>query len=216
MPDVTADGDQWSLLIPVKRLEIAKTRLKLAAHSRAELALAMACDTVSAALAGVAVAEVVVITSDARAGKALSGRGARVVDDRPDSGLNPALAYGASLAGSGCVAALSSDLPALRAIDLDAVLGLAASHQVSVVADASGKGTTLLAASSVDAFAPSFGVESRAAHVGAGATDLSADAAQSVRNDVDTLDALRAAVALGVGPETARVLAALGTDWSAA
>jgi 2-phospho-L-lactate/phosphoenolpyruvate guanylyltransferase len=201
MPDVTADGDQWSLLIPVKRLEIAKTRLKLAAHSRAELALAMACDTVSAALAGVAVAEVVVITSDARAGKALSGRGARVVDDRPDSGLNPALAYG---------------LPALRAIDLDAVLGLAASHQVSVVADASGKGTTLLAASSVDAFAPSFGVESRAAHVGAGAIDLSADAAQSVRNDVDTLDALRAAVALGIGPETARVLAALGTDWSAA
>jgi 2-phospho-L-lactate/phosphoenolpyruvate guanylyltransferase len=209
---MSSDRDRWSLLVPVKRLEIAKTRLALADRPRADLALAMACDTVASALAAVAVAEVVVITDDARAAAVLSRLGARVVGDLPNAGLNPALVHGASVAAMPRVAALSSDLPALRSADVDAVLRLAATHPCAVVADVAGTGTTLLSATAIAAFAPAFGVDSRAAHVSAGAVDLSAEAAASVRHDVDTLDALRATLDLGVGPETTRALAALDVD----
>jgi len=203
---MSGGGDQWSLLVPVKRLDRAKTRLAMADEVRADLALAMALDTVSAALGAAAVAEVVVITDDPRAAAALSSIGARVVQDRPDAGLNPALVHGASLALMTRVAALSSDLPALRSADLDAVLSEAASHQAAVVSDASGTGTTLLAAIA-DSFRPAFGVDSLATHVRSGAVDLSAFAAATVRHDVDTVDALRGAIELGVGSATATALA---------
>jgi len=206
MPDVTADGDQWSVLIPVKRLDIAKTRIAIPAPSRARLALAMAIDTVSAVLACGTVVEVVIITSDARARAVLSALGARVVDDLPDSGLNPALVYGASIAAEMRVAALSSDLPALRSDDLDAALHLAAGHRSAVVADTSGRGTTMLTARTPRDFSPAFGVQSLAAHVSGGAVDISADTAASVRHDVDTLAALQVAADLGLGPATRRVL----------
>ncbi|HEX3824569.1 MAG TPA: 2-phospho-L-lactate guanylyltransferase [Mycobacteriales bacterium] len=199
-------GGRWSLLVPVKRLSLAKTRLALPAAARADLALAMARDTVGAALVADAVAEVVVITDDERAGAALAAIGARVVDDSPNAGLNPALAHGASVASQTLVAALSSDLPALRSADLDAVLRLATAHRRAFVADSAGDGTTLLSATAVADFAPAYGPDSRTAHVESGAVDLSADAAESVRHDVDTLAALREAVVLGVGPHTAQTL----------
>jgi 2-phospho-L-lactate guanylyltransferase len=214
MPDVRADRDQWSLLVPVKRLAVAKTRLALPAPERAEIALAMACDTVSAGLACDAVAEVVVITSDPRARDALATLGARVVEDRPDAGLNAALEHGASAAAMPRVAALSSDLPALRPADLGEVLQLASSHPLAMVADVAGLGTTVLAARAVGGFSPRFGPDSRAAHVSAGAADLSSLAAASVRHDVDTVEGLRAAIELGVGAATALAVASsveLGT-----
>jgi 2-phospho-L-lactate guanylyltransferase len=211
---VRADRDQWSLLVPVKRLAIAKTRLVLPSAERVEIALAMACDTVSACLECDVVGEVVVITDDARARDALAALGARVIDDRPDAGLNPALEHGARAAALPRVAALSSDLPALRPADLGEVLRLAGGHVSTMVADVSGVGTTLLAARTIADFSPRFGGESRAAHVSAGAIDVSAVAADSVRHDVDTVAALSAAVELGVGAATTRALAAaieLGT-----
>lgn len=203
---MAARGDQWSVLVPVKRLDLAKTRISVAAGDRAELALAMACDTVRAALAADEVGEVVVITNDHRAQRALSELGARVVDDVPDAGLNPALGYGASIAGGEPVAALSSDLPALRPADLDAVLRQARDHPLAMVSDAEGSGTTLLAARTKADLVPHFGSESKAAHVRAGAIDLTGFAAASVRQDVDTIEALAAAVALGVGPDTTAAL----------
>jgi 2-phospho-L-lactate/phosphoenolpyruvate guanylyltransferase len=206
MPDVSGDGDQWSLLIPVKRLDRAKTRLRIAAGPRADLALAMARDTVSAALACPRVAEVVIITDDARAGDALVELGCRIVADAPDAGLNPALVHGASVASLPQVAALSSDLPALRTGELADVLRRAAAHRRSVVADASGSGTTLLAARSAAALSPAFGVGSLTAHIAAGAVDLTAGAGASVRHDVDDLAALQVAIDLGVGPATTRAL----------
>ncbi len=69
----------WSIVIPVKVLAQAKSRLAaLAGPRRAELALAMAADTVEAALACAAVAAVVVVTDDAAAGAELAGLGALV------------------------------------------------------------------------------------------------------------------------------------------
>jgi 2-phospho-L-lactate guanylyltransferase len=207
---MSSGRDQWSLLVPVKRLNLAKSRLAMPAAPRADVALAMATDTVSAVVAASRVAEVVVVTDDGRAADALSAIGATVVADLPNAGLNPALVHGASLATMTRIAALSSDLPALRSDDLDALLVEAASHARSAVADIFGTGTTLLGASSLVEFAPAFGVDSFAAHLRAGAVDLSVRAPASLRHDVDTVEALRAARDLGVGPATARLLDALG------
>ena len=44
-------GDQWSVLVPIKRLDRAKTRLALNTADRTDIALAMATDTVRAVLA---------------------------------------------------------------------------------------------------------------------------------------------------------------------
>ncbi len=109
----------WSVLMPVKVLAQAKSRLAgLAGPRRAELALALACDTVTAVLGCEAAARVIVITDDQVAAAALAALGALVVPDEPRDGLNAALRHGAAYAaarwpGDG-TAALSADLPALR------------------------------------------------------------------------------------------------------
>ena len=55
----------WSLVIPVKVLALAKSRLTgLPAADREKLALAMAADTLAAAAAAAPVAAVLVVTDD--------------------------------------------------------------------------------------------------------------------------------------------------------
>ena len=74
----------WTVLLPVKVLARAKSRLAvLAGDRRGELALALASDTVSAVLACPEVARVVVVTSDPVAGPLLAALGAIVVPDEP-------------------------------------------------------------------------------------------------------------------------------------
>ncbi|CAM5411199.1 Phosphoenolpyruvate guanylyltransferase [Streptomyces griseoloalbus] len=60
---------QWTLVIPLKPLALAKSRLSDTAADglRPGLALAFAQDTVAAALACLAVRDVAVVTDDARA-----------------------------------------------------------------------------------------------------------------------------------------------------
>ena len=75
---------RWTVLLPVKVLARAKSRLAvLAGERRRELALALAADTVAAVLACPEVARVVVITSDPVAGPLLAGLGAIIVADEP-------------------------------------------------------------------------------------------------------------------------------------
>lgn len=202
-------ADRWSLVVPVKRVANAKTRLGLDAESRAALAVAMAVDTVAAALACPLVAAVVVVTDERRARDALTELGVAIVPDEPDAGLNAALEHGVAMAAHGPVGALASDLPSLRADDLEVVLSQAFGYDRSVVGDLAGLGTTLLCARSAAHFAPRFGVASLAAHLAAGAVDLTELAPESVRRDVDTIDALSGAVDLGVGDATKRALADL-------
>src|SRR4051794_37985956 len=118
----------WMLVVPVKPLSRAKSRLSgPAGPHRGELALAVAIDTVSAALRCSRVRGVLVVTDDPIAAPELAALGAHIVPDEPDSGLNPALVYGASRAApGGAVGALSADLPALRPAELDLALEAAA------------------------------------------------------------------------------------------
>lgn len=209
----------WSVVVPVKVLPRAKSRLaELAGEHRERLALAMAGDTVDAALRCPRVGAVVVVTDDARAARSLATLGARVVSDEPDAGLNPALRHGARAAisagtGEG-VAALSADLPALRPAELARALDAAARHPQAFVPDHAGSGTTLYAAAPPSAFKPAFGPGSRDEHLNLGARPLLFDGIETVRCDVDTPADLHDAVRLGVGPRTAAIVAHLSAPRS--
>src|SRR5580698_5030853 len=74
----------WTVLLPVKVLAQAKSRLAvLAGDRRHELALAVASDTVSAVVACPEVARVIVVTSDPVAGPRLLSLGALVIPEAP-------------------------------------------------------------------------------------------------------------------------------------
>lgn len=209
----------WTLVVPLKPLVRAKSRLAATAgeDARPHLALAFAQDTVSAALACTAVRGVAVVTDDPRASAALSALGARVVPDAPGAGLNTALEHGAAavrtLEPDTPLAALNADLPALKAAELARVLKSAACFPRSFLPDTAGIGTTLLSALPGLPLAPAFGGRSRARHLASGAVELDLPGVEGVRQDVDTGADLRAAEALGLGAFTDHLLAgARGRD----
>jgi 2-phospho-L-lactate/phosphoenolpyruvate guanylyltransferase len=206
----------WDLVVPLKPLALAKSRLAGAGGegARPGLALAFAVDTVAAALACAAVRSVSVVTDDALAGAELSALGARIVPDAPAAGLNAALAYGAQVVRYGSleasVAALHADLPALRSAELELVLAAASAADRAFLADAAGIGTTLLAAAPGIGLAPAFGEGSRARHRRSGAQEILLEGVDSVQQDVDTAADLQVALSLGVGPRTTAATAGLG------
>ncbi|MDT7572277.1 MAG: 2-phospho-L-lactate/phosphoenolpyruvate guanylyltransferase [Actinomycetota bacterium] len=193
----------WGLVVPVKRLALAKTRLSSYGDAmRQELALAFALDVVDACLAARSVDVVVIVSDDARARAALADAGALVVADVPDAGLNPALQHGAAqVHGRLGVATVSADLPALRPDDLDAALAAVPAGGRGFVVDVAGTGTTLLAAAPGVALSPAYGPGSRDVHLRSGAVELPGP--PGLRLDVDTPADLAAALLLGVGPATA-------------
>jgi 2-phospho-L-lactate guanylyltransferase len=122
--------------------------------------------------------------------------------------MNSALSRGAlALRDQGyrSVLACVGDLPALRPESVLRILDVSLAHPRSFVADASGVGTTMLVAHTVD-LRPQFQGRSAAAHHASGAVSLSVEMIRSpvadARRDVDTEADLAAAIHLGVGPAT--------------
>lgn len=208
---------EWTLVIPLKPLALAKSRLADTATDglRPGLALAFAEDTVAAALASPAVRDVAVVTDDALAGRTLAALGARIVPGEPRTGLNAALTHGAAAVRAvrpdSPLAALNADLPALRPAELARVLDAATEFPRAFLPDAAAVGTTLLAVAAGRELLPAFGTDSRARHRASGAVELLLDGVDSVRQDVDTGEDLRTALSLGVGPRTAAAAARLLT-----
>lgn len=204
---------RWIVVVPVKPVALAKGRLRGAvpAAHHADLVRALALDTLRAALATPAVAEVVLVTDDAELAAAAMESGVRRLPDR--GGLNASLLAAANeLAGAGQgIAALLADLPALRPSELSAAL--AQIDRPAFVPDAAGVGTTLLAAPIGARLVPRFGPGSAAAH-GRLATPLTetGDGWPGLRTDVDTEADLRAAARLGLGRHTAEVLTTWASD----
>lgn len=197
---------KYAVLVPVKPPALGKSRLVgLDDQVRRRLAEAFAQDTVAACLAASSVAAVLVVTDDVRFSTVLSRLGSTAIPDGVAGDLNGTLRQAAAEAHRrwpGLVpVAICADLPALRPADLDQTLARVVAPHACFVPDADGVGTTLYAAS-FEEFDPRFGPGSRDAHLDAGAVELR-DAAASVRRDVDDLDDLRDAVALGVGSRTA-------------
>ncbi|MGI9823672.1 2-phospho-L-lactate guanylyltransferase [Agromyces sp. Marseille-Q5079] len=222
----------YDVVVPVKLLAEAKTRLAPAVDraARAELARAFVLDTIDAALVAERVERVIVVGD-------LSGHvdevpdGVVVVAEPEPRSLATAIRHGiaearrlaadrsTSAAGASGrshrgIAVLLGDLPALTGAALDAALGAASRHPLAFMPDAEGTGTTLAAAAAHTRFEPAFGVDSAMLHRALGFHDLShevaAPLAARVRRDVDTVGALEAAVRLGPGAHTTAALAARG------
>ncbi len=132
----------WTVVVPVKRLAAAKTRLRggLPGVPHQDLALALAADTLAAVRACPVVSEVLVVTDDARvAGERPGPVVARILPDVADAGLNAAFRHGRGGRRTG---------PRVRRF----------------VADAPGTGTVLLAAPPGVPLDPRFGPDSAARH----------------------------------------------------
>lgn len=201
----------WTVVVPVKPVRVAKSRLRVPTDElRALLVVAMAVDTVAAALGCPAVEAVYVVSSDPQVSSAVSALGVIVMADEPDAGLNPALVHAAEVASRAwpeCgVSALTADLPALTVLDLAAALEAAGRCSRAMVADADSLGTTLLTAAPGVPLNPAFGPDSRRRHLDDGVVELDLRGETGLRCDVDTLDDLAAAEALGVGTRTRAVL----------
>lgn len=211
----------WSLVIPVKVLARAKSRIiGIAGQRRSELALAMAADTIAAAVSARSVSAVLVVTDDPAVTDIAAGLGALVMPDTPAAGLNDALTYGAALSEATWPergrAGLAGDLPALRPGELTAALAAAARLGTAFVPDADGTGTVLYAAAPGSKFRPQFGPASRDRHLATGAVEISvveigamaieAGSLAGLRRDVDTIEDLRLAAEIGLGPRTRALL----------
>jgi 2-phospho-L-lactate guanylyltransferase len=201
---------QWALLVPLKPLRSAKSRLDLPADVRAALVVAMACDTVEVALACPLVDLVLVVADEADGLEPLQRLGAGVVLDPLRQGLNPALRHAATIAAARDsafgIASLVADVAAVTVDQLTRVLDAAARHLSCFVPDAAGPGTTLVAATQWGSFLPEYGRGSRRLHLGAGLVELVLPDITGVRLDIDTTADLAAAAAIGVGPRTRGVL----------
>lgn len=201
------------LIIAVKRLTAAKSRLAPAfpAQAREAVVLAMLIDTVTAASATAALDRILVVTPDAAAAAAVAELGAEVLPDPTPAGhrdpLNHALAAAAAeLAGSvSNTVVLQGDLPALQSYELIEAIGAAGANQRSFVADRQGTGTAALFAFGT-ALQPRFGRDSAARHRCSGAVELTG-AWPGLRCDIDTPEDLEVARQLGVGTATAHALA---------
>lgn len=198
----------WSLVLPVKEAGLAKTRLDPPAPlTRAELARAMARDTLEAACSALPPDHVIVVTGDPAARAFAEHVGARVAPD-PGRGLNAAIGAGIVTAvaeGETAVAVLLGDLPSVQPDDITTALAAAAEHDRAVLPDQEGSGTVLLTSLRGTDLEPDFGPGSAHRHA-ARATRLDLDLPR-LRTDVDDARALAEVAHLGVGRHTAAVLA---------
>lgn len=201
------------LVIAVKRLAAAKTRLApvLSSATREAVVLAMLVDTVTAAAAVPAVQSITVVTPDDVAADAARELGARVLaDPTPDGHHDPlnnaiAVAERTVRAETPNVVVLQGDLPALQPHELGEAIAAGRAHQRSFVCDRHGSGTSALLAFGVG-LDPRFGADSAHRHRRSGAVELTG-VWPGLRCDIDTPDDLLEARRLGVGAATARALA---------
>jgi 2-phospho-L-lactate guanylyltransferase len=207
--DGVVDG-MVDLVVPIKRLDRAKSRLRGAvagidAAAHPDLVLALLVDTVTAAASTEGVRQVLVVCEDTRVPPALRGTGVACVDERGLPGLNAALSFGADVLrardGGVVVGALQADLPALRSAELAKALAEAGGGR-AYCADRAGTGTTLLLSAPGGPLDPRFGPGSAAAHAASGAIEIGAEL-DSLRCDVDTAEDFAVAAELGLGRRTA-------------
>lgn len=229
----TVAGDGWTIVVPVKALAGAKSRLAPAVNAshRRALVMAMATDVLRACLAAPGVSAVRVVSSDPDVESLTRRLGAEFVaepsatsgpvgdddhdhdDDDDDASshhdtLNAALTV-ALRDVPGPVGVVTADLPEMTAALLGRILAAASGHPHSIVADRSGEGTTMAFwTGPATARTPRFGVGSAARHGlegGAVLLDGAASPAAATR-DVDTPVDLADLAGRPVGAATAVVI----------
>jgi len=212
--DLDVSVTHWTALVPIKAFGTAKSRLDaVSALERADIAQAMALDTLEAIANTPEISSTVVVHD----GEVDFPPGAWQVITGPGSGLNAAIESGAAwIAQQGmadyAIAVITADLPCLDAMSLSTILRVADAFPTSLVSDVAGTGTTMLLVRDghllPETITPHFGPHSCAAHVAEGAVSLRGDNETSrralvrARRDVDTAIDLWDAMRIGVGRHT--------------
>ena len=195
------------LLVPVKPLAAAKSRLRGAHADHDGLVLALMQDSLAAALAAGPVVHTLVVSPDDRVARLAERAGAGACAASTGS-LNADLRMAAELVGRRCTRAaigvLPADLPALRTSDLEAAIG-AAEGRRSFGPDREGTGTTLLLSGRGLPLDPRYGPASATRHIDSGAHRL-VGSWSSLACDVDAPADLAAAASLGLGRRTGLLL----------
>ena len=206
---------RWAIVLPIKALTGAKTRLLPAGDpARPELALAFLQDVLSALSESESVAQVTVVTDDADVQQVATEANHLWAPESPNRGLNEAALFGASLTPPDLgIAIVAGDLPCLTGGVIDFVLRYAGIYERSFVADTQGIGTTMLMSHTIAGCTPAFGARSRAHHAALGYVELGLSENPSERHrlarvhrDVDTQVDLWDAIRIGVGPATESAL----------
>jgi len=166
---LTAGSAHIWVLVPVKRLDRAKSRLSphLDSAERAMLASAMLRDVFDAIGGASDPVGILVITGDPDAAALARDAGAIVLDDPHETGTNDAVRQGIawlSSRGVDGVAVIPGDIPFVTAGELEAVFSAMRSDDLVVVPATRDGGTNVLAMSPPDLIAPSFGSGSFAKH----------------------------------------------------
>jgi 2-phospho-L-lactate/phosphoenolpyruvate guanylyltransferase len=164
------DGNRIWSIVPVKRFAVAKSRLSpvLDGEERAALARLMFEDVLDALLQSNAVlGGVAVVTSDNTAATLARSRGATVVLDRDDNGINGAvrLAIGQIAGEDDGIIVVPSDIPQLTPLAIAAVVqAVALPRTMAIAAAADDGGTNLLAGRPAGAIPLRFGRRSFERH----------------------------------------------------
>lgn len=209
----------WHVIVPVKAWDAAKSRLDLPPRQRQALAKAMAHDTVECLADCPLVRHVSVLTTSPAMIGAVELRLASEVLVQPDrcASLDEALSWAIGHTGEflGNTAVVVADLPTLGGPDLEQLLTSASQHAVSMVVDRHGTGTTVLAATDPSLLTPSFGRDSATRHRSNGVSHVTVlshdECGAGARCDVDTLDDLATARAIGLGRHSRFIDAQLGS-----
>ncbi len=207
-------------LIPVKSLELGKSRLRalLPAEAIPTLSLAMLEDVIAALGAVPEIEEIAVITPDTAVGEAARALGAHPIV-RTDPGLDPSIELaGRELAKTGCreLLVVMGDVPGVTPEAIAAMLKerSALGAEAVVVAASQDGGTTALLRAPWDVIPTAYGPDSAARH-----TELAAQAGVPVRVlhhpdlclDLDQPEDLRAfGDSVGGGAKTRATLRELG------
>jgi 2-phospho-L-lactate guanylyltransferase len=204
-------------ILPVKRFELAKTRLReqLAPAQRRRLAEAMVVDVLEALLAAPALEEVVLVTNEPAVATVAGAHGATVLPDPTESGQSAAALVGIrhALANDYDRALLvPGDCPALDDAALRTLLEREADPPaVTIVADRHGSGTNALLLTPPEVIEPAFGPNSFERHRARASTAGAAwhvEPLPGLLLDIDTPEDL-AALRLALAIRTTRTSAVL-------
>lgn len=204
--------------VPVKEPRLAKSRLAkvLDEEARAQLAMAMLRDVLSALTTSRELSSILVVSSSREVLKVAEEEGARPVEEGWPRGVNEALRLALELCLSEGVDALlivPSDLPLLTSAVVSKLLSLLGPPPSMVISPAKGRaGTNALLLSPPNAVPFSFGPRSFDHHL-SHALELGVDVvvyeAPELSLDVDGAEDLKTAMALNAGRWTASLLARL-------
>lgn len=211
----------YTVIFPVKPWRLGKSRLALDARPRQELARAFAFDVLEVLTSVEAIGHVLIVSDEGELKAEANRIGATALGDRPlvsSDSLNDAIRAGVRWAvvrrPSSRVVVVPSDLPALTPDALAEVLAQGSACERAFVPDAWSRGTTLLMAQDPTLLVPDFGGLSGRRHAAAGYREL-VDVDARVRTDVDTIEQLRVARHLGLGPRSTIVVDQLVSERSA-